>query len=90
MHSRVKISLSDLCDDLISHPVLQEVTGELGTIQVPHFKIQNTKVMIIQYRGRRLVREAVSRLVGNKPVQNIVFGGTSAGGRGSMVTPTLL
>ena len=80
--------MSDPCDDLISHPVLQEVTGELGTIQVPHFKIQNTKVMIIQYRGRRLVREAVSRLVGNKPVQNIVFGGTSAGGRGSMVTPT--
>lgn len=48
----------------------QELTGELGTIQ---------------YRGRRLVREAISRLVGQKPVQRIVFGGTSAGGRGSMV-----
>merc|ERR1719317_1727124 len=38
-----------------------------------------------QFRGRRLAREAVKQLVGRKENQRIVFGGTSAGGRGSMV-----
>ena len=38
-----------------------------------------------QFRGRRLAREAVRRLVGMKENQEIIFGGTSAGGRGSMV-----
>ncbi|XP_023340527.1 palmitoleoyl-protein carboxylesterase NOTUM isoform X3 [Eurytemora carolleeae] len=36
-------------------------------------------------RGRRMARAAVEELVGNKPDQEILFGGTSAGGRGSMV-----
>ena len=41
---------------------------------------------MLQYRGRRLARAAVSQLVGNtRENQKIVFGGTSAGGRGSMV-----
>jgi len=38
-----------------------------------------------QFRGRKLAREAVSHLVGMKKNQRIIFGGTSAGGRGSMV-----
>ena len=48
----------------------EEITGEFG---------------LIQFRGRRLARAAVSKLVGKDPNQKILFGGTSAGGRGSMV-----
>ena len=40
-----------------------------------------------QMRGRRMAHEAVKILVGSqKENQLILFGGTSAGGRGSMVT----
>ena len=40
-----------------------------------------------QMRGRRMALEAVRLLVGSqKEKQLILFGGTSAGGRGSMVT----
>jgi len=47
-------------------------------VDIPNFGVQ-------QFRGRRLAREAVSQLVGMKENQRIIFGGTSAGGRGSMV-----
>jgi len=50
---------------------MEMVTGDLG---------------FIQYRGRRLARAAISQLVGKEKMdQTIIFGGTSAGGRGSMV-----
>ena len=40
-----------------------------------------------QMRGRRMALEAVKLLVGSdKEKQVVLFGGTSAGGRGSMVT----
>ena len=40
-----------------------------------------------QMRGRRMALEAVRVLVGSdKENQLVLFGGTSAGGRGSMVT----
>ena len=40
-----------------------------------------------QMRGRRMALEAVKLLVGSiKENQLVLFGGTSAGGRGSMVT----
>ena len=32
-----------------------------------------------------MARAAVSQLVGGRPEQRVMFGGTSAGGRGSMV-----
>ena len=38
-----------------------------------------------QFRGRRLARAAVEQLVARRPGQTVLFGGTSAGGRGSMV-----
>jgi len=47
-------------------------------VEIPFLGVQ-------QFRGRRLAREAVSRLVGMKENQEIIFGGCSAGGRGSMV-----
>ena len=39
-----------------------------------------------EMHGRRMAHEAVTRLVGSKENQLVLFGGTSAGGRGSMVT----
>ena len=39
-----------------------------------------------QMRGRRMALEAVKILVGQKENQIVLFGGCSAGGRGSMVT----
>ena len=40
-----------------------------------------------QMRGRRMAHKAVASLVGSeKQHQLVLFGGTSAGGRGSMVT----
>jgi len=45
---------------------------------IPLFGVQ-------QFRGRRLAREAVKQLVGMRENQEIIFGGLSAGGRGSMV-----
>jgi len=47
-------------------------------VEFPFYGVQ-------QFRGRRLAREAVKRLVGMKENQEVIFGGTSAGGRGSMV-----
>ena len=42
---------------------------------------------MFQMRGRRMAQEAVKILVGHeKENQLVLFGGTSAGGRGSMVT----
>ena len=42
---------------------------------------------IFQIRGRRMAHEAVKILVGlEKQNQFVLFGGLSAGGRGSMVT----
>ena len=40
----------------------------------------------IYFRGRRLAFETVTSLVENKPNQTVIFGGLSAGGKGSMVT----
>ena len=40
----------------------------------------------IYFRGRRMAFETVTSLIGNKPNQTVIFGGLSAGGRGSMVT----
>jgi hypothetical protein len=33
-----------------------------------------------------MARHAIARLVGERPDQTVVFGGTSAGGRGAMAT----
>jgi len=46
--------------------------------EIPGYGVQ-------QFRGRRLARKAVEQLVGEREDQVVLFGGTSAGGRGSMV-----
>lgn len=40
----------------------------------------------VQFRGRALAFAAITGLIGQKVNQTVLFGGTSAGGRGSMVT----
>ena len=44
----------------------------------------------IYFHGRKLAFETVTSLIGQRENQTIIFGGTSAGGRGSMVTIDLL
>ncbi len=40
----------------------------------------------VHFRGRRLAFDTITRLIGSKSNQLVIFGGLSAGGRGSMVT----
>ena len=49
------------------------------TIQV----VNNAK---IYFKGQKMAFETITSLIGSKENQTVIFGGTSAGGRGSMVT----
>ena len=44
----------------------------------------------VPFRGRRIAFETVTSLLANRTDQVVLFGGLSAGGRGSMVTIDLL
>ena len=49
--------------------------------EFPYWSLLGT----LPFRGRRLVLETVTALLGNRTGQTVLFGGLSAGGRGSMV-----
>jgi len=52
--------------------------------------LDNGTTITVPHRGRRIARAAVKELIGDKENQEILFGGSSAGSRGSMVLIDML